>query len=114
MKGEEILSGLENLPPDPDYDGTINEIRNIIGGLDKLNASEKAKVMMYCIRTSLAMKLYLDEKLTQERFTDELARRYPEYDLYRSGKANGRKIRIAKEKILEELNYVEERKEKGR
>lgn len=123
LKGGDFLTSLERVPMTADFNGVAGEIRSMLDNLDKLPNKDKARIMMYCIRTSVAMKLFIEERLSQENFIDELYRMYPEFDNYRkynsSGKIEVRMINAktmsrTKQKILEELEHVEKKKEKGR
>ncbi len=118
LKGRDFLESLERLPTATDFGETIVETRGILDGLDELPDREKAKVIMYCIRTAVAMRLFTDERLSQERFVDELYRRYPEFSRYREyeegGEMGASTIRKSRTKILKDLEYVEKKKEKER
>ena len=118
LKGKDFLEGLESLPTTADFSEIISEIKEMLDNLDRLSNKEKARVMMYCIRTSVAMRLFLDKQLDQKKFINELHRRYPEFGKYREydrdRKIETKTIRSSIKKILEDLRYVEEKKEKER
>ena len=87
----------------------------MLDGLDRLPDKEKAGIMMYCIRTAVAMRLFIDGRLSQEGFINELDRRYPEFNGYREykrdSKINKKTVKKSKEKVLEDLEYVEKKEE---
>ncbi len=116
LKGKDFLEGLKEVPSEPDFDGISSEIKRMLADLDRLPNREKARIMMYCIRTAVAMKLFLDGRLDQVRFIEEIHRRYPELSTYRAGikKIDERIIRRSKKKILGDLRHVEEKEEKKR
>lgn len=116
LKGRDFLEGLVEVPSEPDYEDISSEIKRMLAGLDRLPNREKARTLMYCIRTAVAMKLFLDGRLDQARFIKELHRRYPEFNAYRTDvkKINERIIRRSKKKILEDMRYVEKKEEKKR
>lgn len=115
LKGSDFLEGLERLPMTADFAEITAEILKMLDGLDRLPDGEKARVMMYCVRTAVAMKLFVDERLSQEKFIDELANGYPELSNYReyeeTSRISKRKMRRSKEKILEDLEYVKKKEE---
>ena len=118
LKGRELFSGLEKLPARPDTRAISEEIRTIFARLGRMSAAERAKMLVYCIRTAVAMRLYFEGALDQERLDGELRARYPEFGRYRRF-AGGPGVRLpdtrpAQEKVLEELAIVEKRKEKRR
>jgi len=118
LKGRELLSGLENLPARPDTGAVSEEIRTILARLSRMPAADRAKMLVYCIRTAVAMRLYFEGALDQERLDGELHTRYPEFGRYRRF-AGGPGVRLpdtrpAQKKVLEELAIVEKRKEKRR
>jgi predicted nucleotidyltransferase/predicted transcriptional regulator len=123
LKGRDFIATLERVPLAADFRETVSEIKKMLDNLGKLLNKDKARIMMYCIRTTVAMKLFAEKRLSQENFIDELYRLYPEFDNYRkydgSGKIEARMISTralskTKQKILEELKDVEKEKEKGR
>ena len=118
LKGKELLSGLERLPASPDMAKVAGEIRMMLGRLDALTGGDKAKVLMYCIRTALAMRLFTRGILGQESLNTELRARYPEYGRLREsaggGKAGPSDFRRTRLKILEDLRNVEKREKEGR
>ncbi len=118
LKGSDFLEGLEKLSIIVDLTENIAEIKRILEVLDRPPDSKKARIMMYCIRTAVAMKLFVDGRLSQEGFINELSRRYPEFESYRGyiegSKINKRTIRKSKDKILEDLENVEKKEEKER
>lgn len=117
LKGQDFLKGLDeiNLKVDPEV--IIDEIKMMLKGVNEIPVKEKSNVMMYCIRTALAMKLHYDERLDQKTFADELSTRYPEFRYYRDIKRKGRvtKTVIKKtiEKVMEDLMHVQKTQEKG-
>ncbi|UCF07957.1 MAG: hypothetical protein JSW28_10010 [Thermoplasmata archaeon] len=116
LKGKDFLEGLIEVPSEPDFWDISSEIRRMLAGLDSLPKKEKARVLMYCIRTAVAMKLFLNGSLDQARFMEKLHRRYPEISTYRTDVKNmdERIIRRSKEKILEDLRHAEEKEEEKR
>lgn len=118
LKGRDFLEGLERLPASEDLSELVSEIRMMLRSLDGLPKGEKARVMMYCIRTTVAIKLFINERLSQEKFVNELRRRYPELSNYREydegRKIDAGTIKRSKEKILEDLEHVEKKEEKER
>jgi predicted nucleotidyltransferase len=113
LKGRELLTGLERLPSSPDIAGVAGEIRTMLGRLEALSGQDAAKLLAYCMRTSLAMKLFIEGALSQERLNTQLRARYPEYGRLRilaaGGKARPGNIRRTKLKILEEMVDVEKK-----
>ncbi len=116
LKGKDFLEGLVEVPSEPDFEDISSEIKRMLAGLDSPPNKEKARILMYCIRTAVAMKLFLDGDLDQARFMEELYRRYPEFRTYRTTvkKIDKRIIKRSKRKILEDLRHVEEKEEKKR
>jgi len=118
LKGKELLSGLETLPASADFARVADEIKKMLGRLDALSGEERAKVLMYCMRTALAMRLFTQGILSQRSLDAELRARYPEFDRFRES-ARGDKavtgdIRNTRLKILEDLRNVEKGEEEGR
>ena len=117
LKGEDFLKDLDEINLEVDPEEIIDEINMMLKDVDKIPAKERANVMIYCIRTALAMKLYYDERLDQKTLVDELLNRYPEFEYYRDIKRKGRatKTVIEKtiEKVMEDLMYVQKAQEKG-
>ena len=113
LKGRELLSGLERLPSSPDTAAVAGEIRAMLGRLGALSGQDAAKLLVYCIRTALAMRLFMEGGLSQGSLNAELRARYPEYGSLRisaiGGKARPGNIRRTKLKILEELVDVEKK-----
>ncbi len=115
LKGKDFLEGLVGIPADPDFDGMTSEVREMLDSLGQLPKKEKARIMMYCIRTGVSMRLFLEGKLSQKRFVDEVAERYPEFNAYRSNKKMDKQtLASSRKKISEDIEYVEERKEEER
>ena len=116
LKGKDFLEGLVEVPSEPDFEDISSEIKAMLDSLDRLPERERARILMYCIRTAVAMKLFLDGELGQERFMEELHRRYPEFSTYRTDVEIMDKgiIRRSNKKILEDLRHVEEKQEKRR
>jgi DNA-binding HxlR family transcriptional regulator/predicted nucleotidyltransferase len=116
LKGKDFLKGLVELPSDPDFKDISSEIKRMLADLDRLPDKEKARILMYCIRTAVAMKLFLNGELDQARFMEELNRGYPEFITYRTDvkKIDESIIKRSKKKILEDMRHAEEKEEKKR
>jgi predicted nucleotidyltransferase len=113
LKGGEFLSGMGRLPSSPDLAAVAGEIKAMLGRLGALSGQDAAKLLVYCIRTALAMRLFTEGALSQGSLNAELRARYPEYGSLRisarGGKARPGNIQRTKFKILEELVDVEKR-----
>jgi len=116
LKGRDILEALMEVPARADYAGVAGEIRKMLGRLNGLRRCHKARVLMYCIRTVLAMRLYQTGELDQDRFLEELVRNYPEFRMYRADPDRMTSVLVngSKKKILEDIGHVEKAQEEGR
>lgn len=117
LKGKELLSGLDRLPAAPDATRAAGEVRTMLDGLGALRGTDRARVLAYCIRTAVAMRLYYEGILDQKRFDDGLRTRYPEFVRLRRISAGARvagpDIRRTRTKVLEDLKDVEKREKEG-
>jgi len=116
LKGEDFLKGLDEINLEVDPEEIIDEIKMMLKGVDKIPVKERANVIIYCLRTALAMKLYYDEELDQKTLVDELSTRYPEFGYYRDIRREGRLtktvIKKTMEKVMEDLEHVQKAQEK--
>ena len=116
LKGEDFLKGLDEINLEVDPEEIIDEIKMMLKGVDKIPVKERANVIIYCLRTALAMKLYYDERLDQKTLGDELSTRYPEFGYYRDMKSKGlvtkTVIKKTMEKVMEDLEHVQKAQEK--
>ncbi len=115
LKGGNLLDDLMSVPSNPDYSRVISEVRDMLASMDRLPEREKARIMMYCIRTAISMKLFLEGGLSQKRLMDTLAKRYPEFNAYRANKnIDPQTFERSKKNVMEDMLHVEERKEEER
>lgn len=116
LTGKDFLKGLSEIPSKGDAGEVINEIREMLQALDKLTSTEKARIIMHCIRSLLVLKLHQRNELSWEKYYGELNKEYPQYRKIRRAyhglkEVKDGDIKHIKDKLLKEIRYVKKEKE---
>lgn len=118
LKGEDFLKGLSEIPSRGNINEVTKEIKEMLRGLHKISLpSDKAKVLEYCIRTLLILKLHIKNELNWRTYYERLDAEYPSFKNLRKAHhklktINEKDISILKEKLLREIKDVEKEEEK--
>ena len=116
LTGKDFLKGLSEIPSKGDVDELIREIREMLQALDKLTSTEKARIIMYCIRSLVVLKLHLRDELSWENYYGELDREYLRYREIRRARhglkeVKAEDIECIKDKLLKEIKHVKKEEE---
>ncbi len=117
LKGENLLKDLKEIPSKGNVKEILRETEEMLQKVGELPPEDKARILMYCIRTITALRLHLEEQLSQKTFYETLNREYPVYKSlrrvrYRKEKADNKKLGELEKKLFSDLKDVKEKEDK--
>ncbi|MBN2014427.1 MAG: ArsR family transcriptional regulator [Candidatus Altiarchaeota archaeon] len=117
LTGEDFLKDISDTRSKGDTGEVVGEIKEMLEGLDRITSTEKAKILMYCIRSLLVLRLHQEDKLSWENYYRELDKEYPRYKEIRRmrhglGEVKAKDIENIRDKLLKEIGYVKKEQKK--